>query len=343
MAGDDWRKTMLEGHAGEAAAELPIEGELPDLGGATAWLNSEPLTATGLRGKVVLVQFCTYSCINWLRTLPYVRAWVERYRDDGLVVIGAHAPEFRFEHDVERVRSALQAMGVDYPIAIDNDFAIWRAFGNQYWPALYVADARGRLRDHHFGEGRYEGSERVIQQVLAEAGSAAVVQAPVSVDPRGVEASADLDTLGSPETYVGYARAENLVAPDGVRPDGPRVYTESPPLELNQWSLSGNWTVGRQATVINQAGGRITFRFHARDLNVVLGPSASGAPVRFRVLIDGAPPGPAHGLDVDDEGNGTVADARLYQLVRQPGRVSDRTFEVTFLDSGVQAYVFTFG
>jgi thiol-disulfide isomerase/thioredoxin len=334
---------MLEGPAREAAAALPIEGQLPDIGGATAWLNSEPLTAAGLRGKVVLVQFCTYSCVNWLRTLPYVRAWVERYRDDGLVVIGAHAPEFPFEHDVEKVRSALEAMGVGYPIAIDNDFAIWRAFGNHYWPALYVADAQGRLRDHHFGEGRYEGSERVIRQLLAEAGSSGAGRAPVSVDPRGVEASADLDTLGSPETYVGYARAENLVAPDGVRPGGPRVYTASPPLELNQWSLSGNWTVGRQATVMNQAGGTITFRFHARDLNFVLGPSAAGAPVRFRVLLDEAAPGPAHGLDVDDEGNGTVAGARLYQLVRQPGRVSDRTFEITFLDPGVQAYVFTFG
>jgi hypothetical protein len=334
---------MREGTSTGVAGELPIEGELPDFGGATAWLDSEPLTAAGLRGQVVLVQFCTYSCVNWLRTLPYVRAWARRYRDDGLVVIGAHSPEFPFEHDVEKVRSALQAMGVDYPIAIDNDFAIWRAFGNQYWPALYVADAQGRLRDHHFGEGRYEGSERVIRQLLAEAGSVGVDREPVSVDPRGLEASADPDTLGSPETYVGYARAENLVAPDGVLPGGPRVYRESPPLELNQWSLSGNWTVGRQAAVMNQAGGRITFRFHARDLNFVLGPSASGAPVRFRVLIDGAAPGRAHGLDVDDEGNGTVAEARLYQLVRQPGSVADRTFEITFLDPGVEAYVFTFG
>ena len=317
--------------------------DLPDLGGATAWLNSEPLTPAGLRGKVVLVQFCTYSCVNWLRTLPYVRAWDERYRDDGLVVIGAHSPEFPFEHDVERVRPALRAMGVDYPIAIDNDFAVWRAFENNYWPALYVADAKGRLRDHHFGEGRYEGSERVIQQLLAEAGSVGVDREPVSVDPSGVEASADLETLGSPETYVGYARAENLVAPDGVLPDEPQVYADSPPLDLNQWSLSGNWTVGRQVTVMNEAGGRITFRFHARDLNFVLGPSASGAAVRFRVLVDGGAPGPAHGLDVDEDGNGTVDEARLYQLVRQPGNVSDRTFEITFLDSGAQAYVFTFG
>jgi thiol-disulfide isomerase/thioredoxin len=334
----------LSAHASAgAAAGLPIEGELPDFDGATAWLHSEPLTAAGLRGKVVLVQFCTYSCVNWLRTLPYVRAWAERYRDAGLVVIGAHTPEFAFEHDVENVRPALRAMGVDYPIAIDNDFAVWRAFGNRYWPALYLADAQGRLRDHHFGEGRYEGSERVIQRLLAEAGSVAVDRQPVRVDPEGVEVSADLDTLGSPETYVGYARAENLVTSDGVLADRPRAYGESPPLDLNQWSLSGNWTVGSQATAMNEAGGRITFRFHARDLNLVLGPAASEAPVRFRVRIDGAAPGAAHGVDVDEEGNGTVAEARLYQLVRQPGGVSDRTFEITFLDSAVQAYVFTFG
>ena len=316
---------------------------LPDLGGANAWLNSEPLTPAGLRGKVVLVQFCTYSCVNWLRTLPYVRAWDERYRDDGLVVIGAHSPEFQFEHDVANVRPALEAMGVGYPIAIDNDFAVWRAFENQYWPALYVADAQGRLRDHHFGEGRYEGSERVIQQLLAEAGSDGVDREPVSLDPGGLEASADPDTLGSGEAYVGYARAENLVAPEGVLPDGPRAYGDPGRLELNQWSLTGNWTVGRQATVMNEDGGRITFRFHARDLNLVLGPSESGDPVRFRVLVDGAAPGLGHGLDVDAEGNGTVTDARCYQLVRQPGDVSDRTFEITFLGSGVEAYVFTFG
>jgi hypothetical protein len=333
---------MLGGTSGGAAAGLPIEGELPDLDGATAWLNSEPLTPAGLRGKVVLVQFCTYSCVNWLRTLPYVREWDERYRDAGLVVIGAHSPEFPFEHDIEKVRPALEAMGVRYPIAMDNDFAVWRAFGNNYWPALYVADAQGRLRDHHFGEGRYGGSERVIQQLLA-AGAAGVDREPVSVDPGGLEVSADFETLGSGETYVGYARAENLVASDGVLPDGPRTYGDPSSLDLNQWSLSGSWTVGRQAAVMNEAGGRITFRFHARDLNLVLGPSESGDPVRFRMLIDGAAPGPAHGIDVDDEGDGTVAEARCYQLVRQPGDVSDRTFEITFLDSGAEAYVFTFG
>jgi thiol-disulfide isomerase/thioredoxin len=334
---------MAEATNRGATAELPIEGELPELGGATTWLNSEPLTPAGLGGKVVLVQFCTYSCVNWLRTLPYVRAWDERYRDEGLVVIGAHSPEFPFEHDVEKVRPALEAMGVDYPIAIDNDFTVWRVFGNNYWPALYVADAQGRLRDHHFGEGRYEGTERVIQQLLAEAGSAGVDHEPVSVDPRGLEVSADFDTLGTGETYVGYARAQNLVASDGVLPDEPRAYADPPALELNQWSLFGNWTVGRQATAMTEPGGRITFRFHARDLNFVLGPSASGDPVRFRVLIDGAASGPAHGIDVDDEGNGTVTEYRCYQLIRQPGSVSDRTFEITFLDAGVQAYVFTFG
>jgi thioredoxin family protein len=325
------------------APDLPTEGELPELDGANEWLNSEALTPAGLRGKVVLVQFCTYSCVNWLRTLPYVRAWDERYRSDGLVVIGAHSPEFPFEHDAEQVRPALEAMGVTYPIAIDNDFAVWRAFGNQYWPALYIADAEGRLRDHHFGEGRYEGTERVIQQLLAESGSAAVDHEPVSVDPSGLEVSADPDTLGSGETYVGYARAENLVAPDGVPADESRVYPDPPPLQLNQWSLSGNWTVGRQATSMNETGGRISFRFHARDLNFVLGPSASGAPVRFHVLIDGEAPGAAHGLDVDEEGNGAVTESRCYQLIRQPGNVSDRTFEITFLDAGVRAYVFTFG
>jgi Thioredoxin like C-terminal domain len=334
---------MLGGTRRGAAAELPIEGKLPDLDGANAWLNSEPLTPAGLRGKVVLTQFCTFSCVNWLRTLPYVRAWDERYRDDGLVVIGAHSPEFPFEHDVEKVRPALEAMGVGYPIAIDNDFAVWRAFENNYWPALYVADAEGRLRDHHFGEGRYEGTERVIQQLLAEAGSAGTDREPAPVDVRGIEVAADFETLQSPETYVGYARGERFASPDRVLPDQPRTYGDPPRLELNEWSLSGNWTVRQQATVMNEAGGRITYRFHARDVNLVLGPSESGDPVRLRVLIDGQPAGPAHGLDVDEEGTGTVVEARLYQLVRQPGGVSDHTFEVTFLDAGAHAYVFTFG
>jgi thiol-disulfide isomerase/thioredoxin len=327
----------------ETAAQLPVEGEFPDLGGATAWLNSEPLTPAELRGNVVLVQFCTYSCVNWLRTLPYVRAWAQKYRDHGLVVIGVHSPEFRFEHEVEKVRPALEAMGVDYPIAMDNDFAVWRAFDNNAWPALYFIDAEGRIRHHHLGEEDYERSEQVIQELLADAGLDGVDRELVSPEVAGVEAAADWETLGSPETYVGYARAERFVSPDRVLPDQLRAYADPPRLELNEWSLSGNWTVGRQATVMNEDGGRITYRFHARDLNLVLGPSESGDPVRFRVLVDGAPPGEAHGIDVDDQGNGTIAEFRLYQLVRLPGAVSDRTCEVTFLDPGAHAYVFTFG
>jgi hypothetical protein len=325
------------------AADLPIEGELPSLDGATAWLNSEPLTTAGLRGNVVVVQFCTYSCVNWLRTLPYVRAWVQKYRDPGLVTVGVHSPEFPFEHDVEKVRPALEAMGVDYPIAMDNDFAVWRAFDNNAWPALYFIDSEGRIRHHHLGEEDYERSERVIQLLLAEAGFDGVDRELVSPEVAGIEAAADWETLGSPETYLGYARAQNLASPGGVAFDEPRVYPEPPHLSLNQWSLSGDWTVGRQDALANEADGRIAYRFQARDLNLVLGPSAVADTVRFRTSIDGAPPGESHGVDVDDEGNGAVTDARLYQLVRRPGSGAEGTFEITFLDPGVQAYVFTFG
>ncbi len=333
---------MLERLRGGAAG-LSVEGEFPDLGGATGWLNSEPLTPTGLRGKVVVVQFCTYSCVNWLRTLPYVRAWSQKYRDHGLAVIGAHSPEFPFEHDVEKVRPALEAMGIDYPIAIDNDFAVWGAFDNNAWPALYFIDAEGRIRHHHLGEEDYERSERVIQQLLAEAGFEGVDRDLASPDVAGVEVAADWETLGSPETYVGYERAERLVSPGRVLPDLPRDYVDPPRLELNEWSLSGNWTVGRQATVMNEAGGRITYRFQARDVNLVLGPSESGERVRFRVLVDGEPPGQSHGIDVDDHGNGTIAESRLYQLVREPEPGTEGAFEIAFLDPGATAYVFTFG
>jgi hypothetical protein len=326
-----------------ATAELPIEGELPELGGASAWLNSEPLTPAGLRGKVVVVQFCTFSCINWLRTLPYVRAWAEKYRADGLVGIGAHSPEFPFEHDLEKIRSALEGMGVGYPIAVDNDFAVWRAFDNAYWPALYIVDAEGRIRHHHFGEEDYERSERVIQQLLAEAGSDDVDEDLVSVEPDGVYLAADWDTLGSPETYVGYARATGFASPGGLAPDRSRVYVEPSQLELNQWALSGDWTVGKQITTLNEPGGRIVHRFHGRDLNLVLGSPADGGPVRFLVLIDGEPPNGARGLDVDERGDGTVSEERLYQLIRQDNPITDRTVEITFLDAGAQAYVFTFG
>ena len=317
--------------------------ELPSLDGANAWLNSEPLTPAGLRGKVVLVEFCTFSCVNWLRTLPYVRAWDERYREHGLVVIGAHTPEFEFEHDLGKIRSALEEMGVVYPIAIDNDYAVWRAFNNAYWPALYFADTQGRIRHHRFGEEDYERSERVIQRLLADASRDDVGEDLVSVEPGGVELAADWNTLGSPETYVGYARAVGFASPGGLVTDRRHVYVPPQDLDLNQWSLEGDWTVGEQPTELNEPRGRITLRFHARDVNLVMGAHNGAGSVRFQVRIDGEAPADAHGLDVDAEGDGTVAEERLYQLVRQPGSNRDRTFEITFHDAGVQAYVFTFG
>ena len=324
-------------------ARLPVEGELPSLGSATAWLNSRPLTAADLRGKVVLVEFWTYSCINWLRVQPYVRAWAEKYRDKGLVVIGVHAPEFGFEKNLENVRWAVKALKVDYPVAVDNEHAIWRAFNNQYWPALYFADAKGNIRHHQFGEGDYEQSEAVIQQLLAEAGKTDVSGEPVSVDARGVEASAAWSDLRSPENYVGYERTENFASPGGAAADQRRGYAAPERLKLNYWALAGDWTLGKQATVLHRANGRILYRFHARDLHLVMGPATPGARVRFRVLIDGKPPGAAHGLDVDSEGNGTATEQRLYQLIRQPKPIGDRLFEIEFLDPGVEVFAFTFG
>jgi thiol-disulfide isomerase/thioredoxin len=326
-----------------AAVPLPLEGELPSLGGATAWLNSPPLPAAGLRGKVVLIDFWTYTCINWLRTLPYVRAWAEKYKDQGVVVIGVHAPEFPFEHDIENVRRAAKDMRVEYPIAIDNDFAIWRAFTNHYWPALYLLDAQGHLRYHHFGEGQYERSERIIQGLLAEAGIGGIDYELVSVDAQGAEAAADWGSLRSPETYVGDARTEHFASPGGAVLDKRRVYAAPARLRLNHWALAGDWTMGREATVLNTAKGRIVYRFHARDLHLVMGPAARGTSVRFRMLIDGQAPGAAHGTDVDDQGSGTVTEQRLYQLIRQPKPIADRQFEIEFLDAGVEAFVFTFG
>ena len=326
-----------------ALAQLPIEGEFPELDGATTWLNSEPLTPAGLRGKVVVVQFCTFSCVNWLRTLPYVRAWEERYRDHGLVMIGAHSPEFPFEHEVGKIQTALDAMGVEYAIAVDNDFAIWRAFSNEAWPALYFIDAEGRIRHRHFGEEDYERSERVIQQLLAEAGGEDIAGDLVSVEPGGVELAADWETLRSPETYVGYGRATGLASPGGVEPDRSKLYVDPPGLGLNEWSLSGDWTVGEQVATLNEPGGRITCRFHARDVNLVMGAQADGGSARYLVLFDGEPPNGNRGIDVDQRGNGTISEARLYQLVRQSGPIADRSFEITFLDPGAQAYVFTFG
>ena len=326
-----------------AAVRLPIEGELPSLGGATGWLNSQPLTAAGLRGKVVLIDVWTYTCINWLRTLPYVRAWAEKYKNQGLVVIGVHAPEFAFEKNLDNVRRAAKDMRVDYPIAIDNDHALWRAFKNQYWPALYFVDAQGKIRHHYFGEGEYERSERIIQQLLAEAGSGGIDHKLVSVDARGLEAGADWGNLKSPENYLSYERTENFASPGGAVLDKRHVYAMPARLRLNQWALSGDWTVQKQATVLNLANGRIAYRFHARDLHLVMGPAARGTSVRFRVLIDGKPPRAAHGIDVDDQGNGTVSEQRLYHLIRQPKPIAERQFEIEFLDAGVEVFAFTFG
>ncbi|HEX6748307.1 MAG TPA: thioredoxin family protein [Longimicrobium sp.] len=320
-----------------------VEGEMPSLDGAGEWLNSPRLTSAGLRGKVVLVDFWTYSCINWIRTAPYLRAWAEKYGDQGLVMIGVHSPEFDFEKDAGNVRRAVETMRLVYPIAIDSDHAVWRAFENHYWPALYLVDAQGRIRHHHFGEGGYEESERVIQRLLAEAGSAGTASGVVPVDARGVEAPAAWWSLESPETYVGYERALSLASPGGAAADRPHVYAAPARLKRNHWALTGDWTVGRQATTLNRANGRILIRFHARDLNLVMGPAARGAAVRFRVRIDGAPPGAAHGIDADEQGRGTATEQRLYQLIRQPGPVADRQFEIEFFDPGVEAFVFTFG
>jgi thiol-disulfide isomerase/thioredoxin len=325
------------------AVDLPVEGQLPSLAGASGWLNSPPLTAMDLRGRVVLVNFWTYTCINWLRQLPYLRAWAEKYQGDGLVVLGVHTPEFDVEHDLDNVRRAVTELRVDYPVAIDNDYAIWDAFNNRYWPALYFVDAHGRIRHHRFGEGDYEQSEAIIQRMLTEAGTGRIGHELVSVDAGGVEAAADWDSLWSPENYLGYGRTENFASSNGAVLDTPHGYAAPARLGLNHWALSGDWTVNRQAIVLNQAEGRIRYRFHARDLHLVMAPAGPGSPVRFRVHIDEQPPGAAHGADVDEQGNGTLTDPRLYQLVRQPGPVSDRTFEITFLDPGVQAYAFTFG
>lgn len=322
---------------------MPIEGGLPSFAGATGWLNSEPVTPESLRGRPVVVQFWTFTCINWLRTLPYVRSWFEKYRADGLVVLGAHTPEFEVEHDLENVRRAAEEMRIDYPIAVDSDYRIWRAFGNEYWPAQYFVDAEGQIRHHQFGEGEYEYSETVIQQLLAAAGADHVTRDLVSGDGQGIEAPADWDDLHSPETYIGYLRATNLSSPGGASHDRAREYTLPDALRLNRWALAGDWTVGRETAVLNAPGGRIVHRFHARDLHLVMAPAAHDRPVRFRVLLDGEPPQGDHGEDTDERGEGTVTEPRLYQLIRQRGRVAEHTFEITFPDPGVHAYVFTFG
>jgi cytochrome c biogenesis protein CcdA/thiol-disulfide isomerase/thioredoxin len=320
---------------------LPVEGSLPSLDGLGPWINSQPLAMKDLKGKVVLIDFWTYSCINCIRSIPYVRGWYERYRDDGLVVIGVHAPEFAFERNPENVIQAVQNLGIRYPVALDNDYAVWKALKNNYWPAHYFFDAQGRQRYHHFGEGRYAESEMVIRQLLAEAGRAPKTGGMSAATTRGAEAGAAFTTLRSPETYIGYGRADRFVSPGGLAKDQAKTYATAP-LSLNDWSLEGNWTVGRQSATLNAAGGAIAYRFHARDVHLVLG-SGTGLPVRFRVTIDGKPPGKDAGVDVKPDGTGEIVGERLYQLVRQKGDVRDRTFRIEFLDRGAVAFAFTFG
>jgi thiol-disulfide isomerase/thioredoxin len=328
---------------GLPAGQTAGQSELASLERANDWLNSPPLTASTLRGKVVLIDFWTYTCINWLRTLPFVRAWAEKYRDQGLVVIGVHAPEFSFEKNLNNVRWALKQMRVEHPVAVDNEHVIWRAFRNQYWPALYFIDAQGRVRHHHFGEGSYQQSEMIIQALLAEAGIGGIDRQPVSVEARGLEAAADWGSLRSAENYVGHDRTQNFASPGGAALDKPRMYQLPAMFRLNQWALSGEWTVKKEAALLNKPSGSIAYRFHARDLHLVMGPAAPGTSVRFRVRIDGQPPGAAHGIDVDEQGGGTVAEQRLYQLIRQPKPIADRQFEIEFLGSGVEVFAFTFG
>ncbi len=327
------------------AADAPAEDTafLQRFGGATTWLNASPLGPAELRGKVVLVDFWTYTCINWIRTAPYVRAWADKYKDHGLVVIGVHAPEFAFEKDLDNVRRAVGEFRVTYPVAVDNDFAVWRAFRNDAWPAIYLLDSNGRLRHRHAGEGEYESMERVIQQLLAERGEGSVPTGFVAAVGRDVELAPDWSNLRSPENYVGVQRTENFASPGGALPGKARNYTAPSRLALNHWALTGDWTMQKQAIRLNKPNGRIVYRFHARDLHLVMGPAVRGSALRFRILVDGKPPGSAHGVDTDEQGHGVVTEQRMYQLVRQPNPIVDRRFEIEFLDPGVEAFAFTFG
>jgi thiol-disulfide isomerase/thioredoxin len=324
-------------------AELPVEGHFPSLDGATAWLNSEPLTPQGLRGRVVAVDFWTYTCINWLRTAPFVRAWDAKYRDLGLTVIGVHTPEFGFEHDIDNVGARSRGFGVEYPIAVDSDYGVWQAFSNHFWPALYIADAEGRIRYHHFGEGEYAMAEMVIQQLLLDAGADGVDPDLVSVEPQGFEVAADWRTLRTPETYMAYDRSPGFASPERARFNQPHAYPAPAGLGLNEWAPSGTWTLAQHAAVSGEPGARIAFRFQARDVNLVMGPAERRAPVPFRVLLDGQAPSGAHGFDVDDRGDGTLAEQRLHQLIRQTGSIVERLVEIEFLAAGAEAYCFTFG
>jgi thiol-disulfide isomerase/thioredoxin len=323
------------------STNLPSKDLLNSLKNANAWLNTEPLSTTSLAGKVVLIDFCTYSCINWLRTLPYIRAWSEKYKDQGLVVIGIHTPEFGFEHNTDNVRLALKTMKVEYPIAIDNDRSIWNAFGNQYWPALYLLDSRGRIQYHRFGEGDYIQGEKTIQQLLSQTRAGNISHDLVGINAPGIEAAADWNNLGSGENYLGYLRTENFSSPGGQMPDKHFAYKFPNRLALNQWAVSGDWTIQENVILLNQPHGQIAYQFHARDLHVVMG--STEKPVRFRVLIDDKPPDAAHGIDINEEGFGSVSEPRLYQLIRQTGPITDRRCTIEFLDPGLEAFSFTFG
>jgi thiol-disulfide isomerase/thioredoxin len=325
------------------AARLPVEKPMPALRGAHAWVNSQPLSTQDLRGKVVLVDFWTYTCINWRRTMPYLRAWAEKYQDNGLVVVGVHTPEFSFEKDLDNVRRASKEQLVDYPIAVDNDYAIWNAFDNHYWPALYFVDAQGNIRHHQFGEGNYERLELIIQQLLTEAGQTNFDRTPVVIDAQGAEVAADWKTLATPETYIGYANGDRFASPGGKVRDRPQTYTAPERLKSSTWALNGDWTMTREYSVANKANGKVTFRFRARDVHLVMSPAMRGSRLRYRVTIDGQPPAASHGVDIDAEGYGTLDQPRMYQLLRQAGPIADRQIEIEFLDAGARLYSFTFG
>jgi thiol-disulfide isomerase/thioredoxin len=339
-ARSDVLRSCKDSHSME---RLELADELAALGKATGWINSPALTGESLKGKVVLVQFWTFTCINWLRTLPYIRAWAQSYKDAGLVVIGVHTPEFAFEHNLDNVRRATKNLSVAYPVAVDSDYAIWRAFNNQYWPALYVFDTKGHVRHHQFGEGKYAESERMIQQLLTDAGGRAPSGQHASIDGRGLEAAADWADLRSPENYVGSARSENFASPGGAARGRRGAYKLPQELRLNEWALEGDWTVEEHSIVLNQPNGRIAYRFRSRDLHLVMGPPAGAHTVRFRVVLDGQSLREAHGLDVDEQGNGVATEQRLYQLIRQTKPIVDRVFQIELLDSGVEVFAFTFG
>jgi cytochrome c biogenesis protein CcdA/thiol-disulfide isomerase/thioredoxin len=337
------KPALVSVSAVEAQPVLEDEGPMPDLNGAVGWINSPPLSSKSLRGKVVMIDFWTYSCINCLRALPYVEGWATKYKDAGLVVIGVHTPEFAFEKERSNVERAVRDLKITYPVAIDSDYKIWEAFNNQYWPAHYFIDGKGRIRAHHFGEGGYDESERVIQELLKENGATSLAAGVLNVNATGAEAASDARNVGSPETYVGYKRSANFASAEPIAKDSRKTYSPQPRLSLNQWALGGSWKLGEESAVLQSVPGKIVFRFHARDLHLVLGPAKNGKPIRFVVKLDGTPPGDDHGADTDASGAGTVQGNRLYQLIRQKGAVEDRTFEIDFLDPGVEAFAFTFG